>query len=82
MASTSSCARISLVVGRDHYLETNPERLFLANADIENKGLLAREVAKKRLSGFISRLRPSHSHGSDRIGKPCANNVHGMNGPS
>jgi hypothetical protein len=36
-------------------LETNPERPFPANAYIENKGLLAREVAKKRLSGLVSR---------------------------
>jgi hypothetical protein len=40
----------------DNTLETNPERPFPANADIENKGLLGREVAKKRLSGFVSRL--------------------------
>jgi hypothetical protein len=32
-------------------LETHPERPFLANDDIENKGLLGREIAKKRLSG-------------------------------
>ncbi|MGA2260791.1 MAG: hypothetical protein ABSH28_05075 [Acidobacteriota bacterium] len=32
-------------------LETHPERPFLANDDIENKGLLDREIAKKRLSG-------------------------------
>jgi hypothetical protein len=37
-------------------LETNPERPFPANADIENKGLLGREVAKKRLSGFVSSI--------------------------
>ena len=36
-------------------LETHPESPFLANANIENKGLLAREIAKKRLSGFVSR---------------------------
>jgi hypothetical protein len=36
-------------------LETHPERPFLANDDIENKGLLGREIAKKRLSGFVSR---------------------------
>ena len=36
-------------------LETHPERPFLANDDIENKGLLDREIAKKRLSGFVSR---------------------------
>jgi hypothetical protein len=32
-------------------LETHPERPFLANDDIENKGLLGCEIAKKRLSG-------------------------------
>jgi hypothetical protein len=37
------------------FLETHPERPFLANDDIENKGFLGREIAKKRLSGFVSR---------------------------
>ena len=40
----------------DESLETHPERPFLANDDIENKGLLGREIAKKRLSGFVSSL--------------------------
>jgi len=37
--------------GLNKLLETHPERPFLANDDIENKGLLGREIAKKRLSG-------------------------------
>jgi hypothetical protein len=27
-------------------------------------------------------LKSPHSHGSDRIGRPYASDVHGMNGPS